>query len=329
MALLAARLPMLTDVKRRHGGLVASVGFFRIWLLAVLASSAWLMSSSSKAQTPSDHRCVNGADIRRIEIRFEDGLSKLPCRVIYRPETETDTVGIVSWRGLPDLASCEAQATAVIDRLRDEGWVCSSDQILDATAGDLLDTDADEEVEPPLVDEVTIPTEEPGLDDNATSRDLPQEEVDIPARLVDNPSLSPLPADLAATIERDLAALDTTLDGLLEAVVAGYGDLDGDELEDAVILYSYASPQPAYRQFLAAYMFDGETYQMRATRAIGGNINGTTAAKVEAIEDGVIRLSLRAFEPGDAACCPTGVREMAVALRDLDLVEIDAETLTR
>ena len=328
MAVKLATLPAPIGTNERHG-LLMNIGPFQLWLFTLSALTVWLSTSSSKAQAPDDYRCIKDSDIRRIEIRFEDELQKLPCRVIYRPETETDTVGIVSWRGLPDLQSCKAQATEIIDRLEDEGWACSTDQGLDIARSDQPDPEAAEEILPQASDGQAIPEEPLEQGDEAISPEIADAETDRPARLLDNPDLATLPASLVTTIERDLAELDTTLDGQLEALVAGYSDLDGDEFEDAVILYTYISPQPAYRQFLAAYMFDGEIYQMRATKPIGGNITGTSAAEVEAIEEGVIHLSLRVFNPGDAACCPTGKREMAVTLRDLDLVEIDKDELTR
>jgi len=301
-------------------------GTFGIWLIASLLASAWLTSTSAQAQTREDYRCVNGDDARLIEIRFEDDQGSLPCRVIYRPETETDTVGIVSWRGLPDLASCQNRASEVVDRLTGEGWTCAADQILDAAIGG--------EVEPlkPQASEVLVEEQEEPETDEALVSSIDSKqiaEVDIPARLVDNPALPNPPAELLTIVKSDLAVLDTTLDGQLEATVAGYGDLDDDDLDDIVVLYTYISPQPAHRQFLAAYMFDGENYQMRATKSVGGNINGTTSAKVEAIDRGVIHLSLQVFQPGDASCCPTGTDQMTIKLHDLDLVEIETGTLTR
>jgi hypothetical protein len=277
--------------------------------------------SPSLAQSSNDYRCANGDDIRRIEIRFEDENGRLPCRVIYRPETETDKVGIVSWRGLPDRASCDAQAGEVVDRLTNEGWICSADETIDAAVANEAGLQGSE-------------APDPGLEEVVAQRSLPSSlglsvDVDAPARLVNNPGLPTPPAGLADTVRRDLDQLDTTLDGQLEGKVVGYGDLDGDDLEDALVLYTYTSPQPASREFLVAYMFDGQTYQMRATKPVGGNINGTMGAKVEAIDRGVIHLSLRAYEPGDPACCPTGVHNMAIVLRELDLVEVDLEAPTR
>ncbi len=283
-------------------------------------------ASPSQAQSPLDRRCTSGDDVRRIEIRFADDQDSLPCRVIYRPEAESDTVGIVSWRGIRDLGTCEAQAREIVDRLTDEGWTCTSEDPEDATSPENLSEAALREPDG-TGDEPSGTTEPEPL--ATIEGPPPSEDLDPPARLVDNPDLPDPPTDLAAMIEQDLARLDTTLDGALEAQLAGHGDVNDDDLDDALVIYTYISPQPAHRQFLAVYLFDGETYRLSATRSVGGNVNGTTGARVEAVDRGVIHLSLQAFEPGDDACCPSGRRVLALALRDLDLVEINSEAPTR
>ena len=283
---------------------------------------------SAMAET-TDQRCAKGAEVRRIEIRFHDDQGSLPCRVIYRPEAESETVGIVSWQEIQSLEACEAQANEVIERLTGEGWSCATDWDMDAN--DRLQRDAASTIEPNGTTEELSEDSSPLASKPATTDggSVPEQQIDEPARLVDNPEIAQPSDDLASLIETDLGLLDKTLDGLLEAKVAGYGDLNADNIEDALVLYTYSSPQPAYRQYLAAYMSDGETYQLTATKPVGGNVNATRNAKVETVDQGVVHLSLKAFEPGDPACCPSGERRIALALRDLDLVEIDAETPTR
>ena len=75
--------------------------------------------------------------------------------------------------------------------------------------------------------------------------------------------------------------------------------------------------------------FDGETYQLTTTKPVGGTISATMGARVVAIDQGIIHLVLDAYEPGDASCCPSGTRHHALALRELDLVEIDGDAPTR
>jgi hypothetical protein len=295
----------------------------------MLAPFFWMamccpMHAVAAEENPADHRCAKEDDVRLIEIRFEDEQQSLPCRVIYRPEAESDTVGTVSWPNFAKLDECVAQVEEVVTSLTEEGWACSADDRLAHATGPAetaQESDADAAVA--VVVEGAGPTEPAQTDAENPPADAP------PARLIDNPDLSAPPADLIALIKKDLQQLDSTLDGRLEAQIAQYGDLNADDIADALVLYTYSSPQPAYRQFLAAYLFDGETYQLTATKPVGGSAQATMDAKIEGIDQGIVHLSMQTYEPGDAACCPTGTRRIALALRNLDLVEIDRNTPTR
>lgn len=319
--------------------------------LRLLMVGSLMAGASGQAFAETDQRCVKGDDIRRIEIRFADAAGNLPCKVIYRPESESDNVGIVSWQDLPTVAACTAQAEEVVQRLAVEGWACSLD-LQDASIEDdpkLLTSEFEAEIDTAEVDQadatvleaqsadiVELPfaatddaTESVNLPDSDTETGFQLEEFDEPATLIDNPDI-PAPSDqLVALIEDNLEELDTTLDGILEAKVVGYGDMNEDDIEDALTMFTFESPQPAYRQFLAVYAFDGETYQLIATEPVGGRVSATMDARVEAIDRGVVHLVLEAFEPGDAACCPSGTRRLALTLRELDLVEIDADVPSR
>ena len=280
-----------------------------------------LASVPALADVTADQRCVNGGDVRRIEIRFADDEGSLPCRVIYRPEADSETIGIVSWQDIESVPACQAQADEVVQRLTLEGWSCSNDDIAAdkavALAHELPPSDTYNSAE------VTAPIEAAIGDLKAGTT------TDRVTHFVENSDVDPPSEDLVELIESNLSVLSTSIDGRLEAKIAGYGDLNADEVDDALVLYTYTSPQPAYRQFLAAYVFDGETYQLTATRAVGSHISATRNAQLEVIDGGVVHLSLQAFEPGDPSCCPSGTRYIALALQELDLVQIDADTPTR
>lgn len=285
--------------------------------------AVWILGCPSVLAEPEEnYRCGKGSDVRRIEIRFENEDGDLPCRVIYRPEFESDTIGTVSWRDIADLEICRAQAGEVVGRLTGEGWNCSLETGDAGSAGhDIQTADLNEpEVQQP---------DNLGETSDRLLQVTPDAVDDEPAEFIDNPEIAPPSADLVVLINDDLKRLDATVDGKLEAKIADYGDLNADEIEDALVLFSYTSPQPAFRQFLAAYLFDGETYQLTATKPVGGSTHATRHAKVEHIDQGVIHLSLEAFEPGDASCCPTGTRQIALALRNLDLVDVDRNAPTR
>ncbi len=295
------------------------------WLAIGCIVAPWAIAQPARAEA-TDQRCAKGADIRRIEIRFASDQGGVPCKVVYRPEVESDTLGIISWQNIPSLAACEAQANEVVERLTAEGWTCTADRQTDEVenVAELLEPVAAPVTE--LIRELNGAAQPPaaGGDESTAVRGD-----DEPARLIDNPNIAPPPEDLASLIKDDLDQLDTTLDGVLEAEIAGYGDLNADDIDDALVLYTFTSPQPAYRQTLAVYMFDGETFQLTATKPVGGTPSATMGARVAAIDQGIIHLVLDAFEPGDAACCPSGTRLQALALRELDLVEIDVDAPTR
>ena len=312
------------------------------WLPAVIAVATLGVAHQSLAET-TDQLCAKGPDVRRIEIKLSNG-GDLPCKVVYRPDVDSDTLGIVSWQDIPSLDACVAQAQEVVDRLTVEGWTCAEAAQTATQAGNQGSGSVSElsDRNPPLfarAEDIRI-EENPNVDGPALPSEVSpslvqgedkvdQGEFDEPARFVENPDIAPPSEDLASLIENDLDQLDTTLDGILEAKIAGYGDVNADDIDDALVLYTFTSPQPAYRQFLAIYTFDGEIYQLTATRPVSGNVSATMGAQIETIDQGVIHLSVQAFEPGDASCCPTGTRRLAIALRELDLVEIDADVPTR
>jgi hypothetical protein len=276
------------------------------------------MVAPGHADVQKDYQCGKGEDVRRIEIRFEDASGQLPCRVIYRPESEDDTVGTVSWRGITALESCQAQAKQVVDRLTAEGWSCTID-----------DQEAETAAAP-----VAVAALEPTTDTDpdyvvSTARLEPDPVVDPPAALLENLDIEAPSPMLAALIKGDLAKLDATLDGQLHAKILAYEDLNDDDIADALVLLTYTSPQPAYRQFLSAYLHDGEAYQLTSTRPVASSSTDTVNAAIEGIEQGVIHLTLQAYQPGDELCCPSGIRQKSFALRNLDLVEIDRNAATR
>lgn len=289
-------------------------------VVLIASTMLFVIASPARSDLLKDYQCGKGEDIRRIEIRFEDEADQLPCRVIYRPETENKSVGTVSWRGIATLENCKTQARQVIDRLTAEGWNCA---VVDGRA----ESETAKIIEAAVNEQATVLSGE-GADQVADSKPIEANE-ETPAILVDNPSLGTPPPALVTLIEKDLNKLATTLDGALEAQVASYSDLNADDVADALVVLTYVSPQPAYRQFLAAYLFDGEAYQLTATKPIASSSTDTMNATVDDVDQGIIQVTLQTFEPGDKSCCPSGVRQLALALRNLDLVEIDRSAPTR
>lgn len=260
------------------------------------------------------HRCVTddaGTDhggARLIEVLFSNLEAEQPCKVIYRPESESDTLGTVAWQNLNSVDICTAKANEVIEKLIDEGWSCTTTRKAEAVVTLTIPDPAaiEPEAPPPALAEINQPT-----------------------NLSVYPDLDQPSDELLALVDADLGSLEARLDGKLDATIAGYGDLNDDGIDDVLVLFTYQSPKPAHRQFLAAYMHDGETFRLSATKPIGSYAGDTTDAKVEAIDHGVVHLTLQSFEPGDASCCPSGRQTLALALQDLEFVEIDANGPTR
>jgi hypothetical protein len=129
-------------------------------------------------------------------------------------------------------------------------------------------------------------------------------------------------AVLEAIIEQNLIRLNDGVEGRFTADIAGYGDLDGDGLEDGVVFFTYESERLKHARFVAAYLYDGESYDLAANKPLASSDVNIHSADVDAIEDGVISLRLSVLEPGDASCCPSGQRQQWLALRDGQLVEV-------
>jgi hypothetical protein len=129
-------------------------------------------------------------------------------------------------------------------------------------------------------------------------------------------------AVLEAIIEQNLVHLNDGVEGQFSADIGGYGDLDGDGLEDGVVLFTYESQRLKHARFVAAYLYDGESYDLAASKPLASSDDNIHSAGIDSIEDGIISLRLSVLEPGDASCCPSGQRLQRLALRDGQLVEV-------
>ncbi len=302
----------------------------------VLGAASWLMlialspSSAQQREPEEDYICAKNGDVRRIEIRFANDPSQLPCEVVYRPQSGDDAVGTVSWRGIDKVDQCKAQAVQVVDRLKSEGWACTQ-----ISAPDRQDEDEPQEI---IIDAQSAETAEGGGRSDALAALAPDPAEEQPAPiedevvkddgplipvLLDNPDLSTPSPKLEATIKDNLEMIAGTLDGSLEAEILAYDDLNADDIDDALIIMTYVSPQPAYRQFLTAYLFDGDDYMLAATRLIASSSTHTLTAALDTVDEGTIKLILETYQPGDETCCPSGSEPLNLALEGLELVKID------
>lgn len=122
---------------------------------------------------------------------------------------------------------------------------------------------------------------------------------------------------LQTVINANLASLNQTVDGDFQAKIGDFGDLDSDGIEDAVVFFNYESSTADFTQFVAAYLYDGESYRLAATKPVGGTDLAVRQVDVEEIVDGSIQLRLVL---NDAAQSEN--RRAAMILKDGQLVEI-------
>ena len=143
----------------------------------------------------------------------------------------------------------------------------------------------------------------------------------VPDAPVVPPSAHPAAPLLDQVLRQTLDSVEQLYGGEFQAEHAAFGDLDGDGVQDAAVLITYAAERNEYVQYLVAYLFDGETFQSVATRNVGGRFLDALRAALRGIDDGRILVELEALDR-DAACCAT--RRTAFVLDGGQLVELPA-----
>jgi hypothetical protein len=300
-------------------------------LLACAALVPMLMALAGTAAA-SETRCVRGDDaIRRVEIAAQDQNSGVPCEVVYWKDTERPGVRTVLWSAETDAEFCARKAEELVDTLEGGGWSCAAageqpraasretpPQV--ATPSTPEDSTEPSAAAPSPPD--TPAPERPGGGEPAPSvREAlaPQQAEALPGG--EATDQAPDGTALDAIIEQNLVRLNDGVDGKFAAEIAEYGDLDGDGLDDGLVFFTYESQRLGQARFVAAYLFDGESYALAATKPLAGSDDNVHSAEIESIEDGVISLRLNVLEPGDASCCPSGLRRQNLMLRGGQLIE--------
>ena len=318
---------------------------------AVLTPVMVVLANTAAA---SETRCTRGDDaIRRVEIAVPDPNGDVPCEVVYWKDTEQPGVRSVLWNAQTDAAFCARKAEELVDTLKSAGWSC-------ATAGE-QPRSASQDAPPrhgrdappaatpdqppvatPSPPPVAAPSPPAGSAEPGVAADRPPQAPSsqgasreaapsLRAALApqqgdaeaagDAPDRPPSGTALDAIIEQNLVRLNDGVDGRFAAEIAHYGDLNGDGLDDGLVFFTYESQRLGQARFVAAYLFDGESYALAATKPLAGSDDSVHSAEIESIEDGVISLRLNVLEPGDATCCPSGLRRQELVLRGGQLIE--------
>jgi hypothetical protein len=315
-----------------------------------------LGAASAEAAEKSESICTSGEVVRRVVVEVGDLNTGLPCEVVYWKDNEAPGVRAVLWNARSDAAFCDGKAAGLVDKLATAGWNCGdhaaatnaaavptgtapAQSTATATAGTgLSSSEAVPSPAPstaPTTIEPAAPAPDP-LQPSATAGltegieatpSAPSQPSDSTQQLqtaavepaAPTPSATPNPNldQLQTVINANLASLNQTVDGDFQAKIGDFGDLDSDGIEDAVVFFNYESSTADFTQFVAAYLFDGQSYRLAATKPVGGTDLAVRQVDVEEIVDGSIQLRLVL---NDAAQSEN--RRAAMILKDGQLVEI-------
>jgi hypothetical protein len=292
-----------------------------------------VLIASAGAAAANETRCVRGDDaVRRVAVEARDPDRGVPCEVVYWKDTEAPGVRSVLWSAESDADFCARKAEELVETLEGGGWSCSTADEQPRAASRQAPAAAPsppadnarppaDSAKPSVAEDRPKPPAQ-GTDDSETASSVraalapPHGEAEA-----DGDAASPAGTALDAIIKQNLVRLNDGVDGRFAAEIAEYGDLDGDGRDDGLVFFTYESQRLGKARFVAAYLFDGESYALAATKPLAGSDDGVHSAEIESIEDGVISLRLNVLEPGDAACCPSGLRRQDLVLRGGQLVE--------
>jgi hypothetical protein len=304
------------------------------------------------AEANIEHICTLGETLRRIEVNFSDARRATPCEVVYVKETERAGERSVLWTADKDGAFCVGKASDLANRLQQHGWRCRAETsgttaVLvpaepasvppppprpkraepagDDASGTAVKDALPEEVSPDetvaaLPRAATVPGAAGRVPEPGPELDEPISNGATEAALVTRGG--ELAGALEEAVARDLARLKTSADDRVEASIEGFGDLNGDDLDDAAVLITFDADGADHAQYLVAYVAEQDTFRPAASRFIGGRYRKVFGADVEAIENGRILLELQVLEPEDPYCCPSGTEAALFALQNGELVNL-------
>jgi hypothetical protein len=306
-------------------------------------------TATANAAEKTEYTCRSGETVRRVIVEVGDFSTGLPCEVVYWKDSEAPGVRRVLWNARSDAQFCDVKAAGLVKKLDDSGWDCdqgvdktssnrttSEPQLSSQTQSDVSTSNATV----PTLDAATVTkTPQPAAPQiaNATPTSTatasvtqtPSAPLDstIPSATGDTATqtaalTAPAPEQaneqLQSVIKQNLESLNKSVDGDFQAEVGQFGDLNADGLDDAVVFFNYQSSTADFTQFVAAYLFNGESYHLAATKPVGGTERSVEKVEVESIVDGSILLKLHLNDASQ-----TENRTAAMTLKDGQLIEIE------
>jgi hypothetical protein len=291
------------------------------WILALVALV--VATGSPHPARAAEFRCSNGAQERRIELSGPDAARGTACAVRYWRDASAPDSGRVLWSAQQDAEFCATKARELVTRLEASGWTCGpGEQPAAPEPTHARATEVAPVAEAPAQAAPAAPPPDRSLP-IAPAEPWPpapaQAQAAAPRAPVVPPSADPAAPLLDQVLRETLRSVEQLYGGEFQAEDTAFGDLDGDGVQDAVVLITYAAAQNDYVQYLVAYLFNGETFQSVATRNVGGRFLDAVHAALGGIADGRILVELEALD-GNAVCCAT--RRTAFVLDGGQLVEM-------
>lgn len=299
-------------------------------------------TATANAAEKNEYQCRSGETLRRVIVEVGDLNTSLPCEVVYWKDTEAPGVRRVLWNARSDAQFCDSKAAGLVEKLANSGWNCDggsnsaglSQPASVAQPSQPQSTGTASSASVPTVDAAKVAEEPRPIETNiAAANPAPALQTEAPSS-----TTAAAPADSTSTqtaalapeererdneklqsvINQNLESLNKSVDGDFEAEVGRFGDLNADGLDDAVVFFNYQSSTADFTQFVAAYLFNGESYHLAATKPVGGTERAVEKVEVENIVDGSILLKLHLNDASQ-----TENRSAAMTLKDGQLIEIE------
>ena len=93
--------------------------------ISIACLAMTIVPLAASAQGDASYRCVNGDQVRRVEVSHPTG-APVPCEVRYFKDTEAPGQSETPWRADNEAEYCDDRAAELVSRLQDFGWNCAA-----------------------------------------------------------------------------------------------------------------------------------------------------------------------------------------------------------